>query len=70
MLSAAQFLPECDLPVLFRVQPPLQIGRPNAVETHDAPITFSTFLVIFPKELGTMSRTGLVEWLDVLRRLW
>lgn len=33
-------------------------------------ITFNTFLVIFPKELGMMRRIGLVEWLEVLRRFW
>lgn len=33
-------------------------------------ITFSTFLVIFPKELGMMRRMGHVELLDVLLRLW
>lgn len=33
-------------------------------------ITFNTFLVIFPKEFGMISRTGLVEWLEVLRRFW
>lgn len=36
----------------------------------EANITFNTVLVIFPKELGMMSSTGLVEWLDVLRRFW
>lgn len=36
----------------------------------NARITFRTFLVIFPKEFGMMRRTGLVEWLEVLRRFW
>lgn len=36
----------------------------------NARVTFRTFLVIFPKEFGMMRRTGLVEWLEVLRRFW
>lgn len=36
----------------------------------DGNLTFNTVLVIFPKELGMMSSTGLVEWLDVLRLFW
>lgn len=40
------------------------------ISSENAQITFSTFLVIFPKELGMMSSTGLVEWLEVLRLFW
>ena len=40
------------------------------ISPESAQITFSTFLVIFPKELGMMSSTGLVEWLEVLRLFW